>query len=111
MMDAPNPPGSGVAEARETRGGSPLPPPPDLCYTRSGMDVLAAHAARHPAKPALIEGERVWSWGELIERRDRLARGLLGLGLAPGGHVIVYAENSMEHYLAGSAARAAEPAR
>ena len=87
--------------------GSPLPPPPDLCYTRSGMDVLAAHAARHPAKPALIEGERVWSWGELIERRDRLARGLLGLGLAPGGHVIVYAENSMEHYLAGSGARAA----
>jgi acyl-CoA synthetase (AMP-forming)/AMP-acid ligase II len=71
------------------------------------MDVLAAHAARHPDKPALIEGERVWSWAEFIGRRNRLGQGLLALGLPPGGHVIVYAENSLEHYLAGSAARAA----
>ena len=71
------------------------------------MDVLAAHAARHPAKPALLEGERVWSWAEFIARRNRLGDGLVGLGLPPGGHVIVYAENSLEHYLAGAAARAA----
>jgi acyl-CoA synthetase (AMP-forming)/AMP-acid ligase II len=71
------------------------------------MDVLAAHAARHPDKPALIEGERVWSWAEFIARRNRLAHGLVGLGLPPGGHVIVYAENSLEHYLAGTAARPA----
>jgi acyl-CoA synthetase (AMP-forming)/AMP-acid ligase II len=71
------------------------------------MDVLSAHAARHPERPALIEGERVWSWAEFIARRNRLGHGLLGLGLPPGGHVIVYAENSLEHYLAGSAARAA----
>ena len=71
------------------------------------MDVLAAHAARHPDKPALLEGERAWSWAELVARRNRLGHGLIGLGLPPGGHVIVYAENSMEHYLAGSAARAA----
>ncbi len=90
------------------RPGAPaLPPPADLCYTRTGMDVLAAHAARHPTKPALIEGERVWTWAEMIERRNRLAHGLLRLGLPPGGHVIVYAENSIEHYLASSGARAA----
>ncbi len=71
------------------------------------MDVLAAHAARHPDKPALLEGERAWSWAELVSRRNRLGHGLIGLGLPPGGHVIVYAENSIEHYLAGSAARAA----
>ena len=71
------------------------------------MDVLAAHAARHPAKPALLEGERVWTWGELVARRNRLGHGLVGLGLPPGGHVIVYAENSLEHYLASAAARAA----
>ena len=71
------------------------------------MDVVAAHAARHPDKPALIEGERVWSWAELIGRRNRLGHGLLALGLPPGGHVIVYAENSLEHYLAGAAARTA----
>jgi len=71
------------------------------------MDVLAAHAARHPDKPALIEGERVWPWAEFISRRNRLGHGLVGLGLPTGGHVIVYAENSLEHYLAGAAARAA----
>jgi acyl-CoA synthetase (AMP-forming)/AMP-acid ligase II len=71
------------------------------------MDVLAAHAARHPDKPALLEGERAWSWAELIARRNRLAHGLIGLGLPAGGHVIVYAENSLEHYLAGAASRAA----
>jgi acyl-CoA synthetase (AMP-forming)/AMP-acid ligase II len=71
------------------------------------MDVLAAHAARHPDKPALVGGERVWTWAELIGRRNRLGHGLLALGLPPGGHVIVYAENSLEHYLGGSAARAA----
>ena len=71
------------------------------------MDVLAAHAARHPDKPALIEGERVWSWAEFIARRNRLSHGLVGLGLPPGGHVIVDAENSLEHYLASTAARPA----
>ncbi|MGH7349765.1 MAG: AMP-binding protein [Candidatus Rokuibacteriota bacterium] len=71
------------------------------------MDVLAAHAARHPQKPALLEGERVWSWAEFIARRNRLGHGLVGLGLPPGGHVIVYAENSLEHYLASAASRAA----
>ena len=39
------------------------------------MDVLAAHAARHPEKPALLEGERAWSWAELIARRNRLGHG------------------------------------
>lgn len=71
------------------------------------MDVLAAHAARNPDKPALIEGDRVWSWTEFVVRRNRLAHGLAGLGLKPGAPVIVYAENSLEHYLATVAARAA----
>ena len=78
-----------------------------MLHTRKRWDVLAAHAARHPDKPALLEGERAWSWAELVARRNRLGHGLIGLGLPPGGHVIVYAENSMEHYLAGAAARAA----
>jgi fatty-acyl-CoA synthase/long-chain acyl-CoA synthetase len=71
------------------------------------MDILAAHAARHPDKPALIEGDRVWSWAELVERRNRLGHALLGLGIEPGATVIVYAANSLEHYLASTGARAA----
>jgi fatty-acyl-CoA synthase/long-chain acyl-CoA synthetase len=71
------------------------------------MDVLAAHASRHPDKPALLEGERVWSWAEFIARRNRIGHRLVDMGLPSGGHAIVYAENSLEHYLAGTAARAA----
>ena len=71
------------------------------------MDILAAHAAGHPDRPALIEGERVWSWAELVARRNRLGHALLMLGLEPGEHAIVYAANSLEHYLAGTGARAA----
>src|ERR1700730_395751 len=71
------------------------------------MDILAAHAARQPDKPALVEGERVWSWPEFIARRNRLGHALLELGLKPGEHVIVYATNSLEHYLAGAGARPA----
>jgi acyl-CoA synthetase (AMP-forming)/AMP-acid ligase II len=71
------------------------------------MDILAAHSARHPDKPALIEGERTWSWAELVARRNRLGHALLDLGVEPGEHVIVYAANSLEHYLAGTGARAA----
>ncbi len=81
--------------------------PGPACYIAGAMDILAAHAARHPAKPALIEGERVWSWAELIERRNRLGHALVDLGLQPGEHVIVYAANSFEHLLAGAGARAA----
>jgi acyl-CoA synthetase (AMP-forming)/AMP-acid ligase II len=71
------------------------------------MDILAAHAARHPDKPALIQGDRAWSWAELIARRNRLGHALLELGLEPAAHVIIYAANSLEHYLAGTGARAA----
>lgn len=71
------------------------------------MDILAAHASNHPDKPALIEGDRTWSWAGLVKRRNRLGNALVGLGLAAGEHVIVYAGNSLEHYLAGSGARAA----
>ncbi|HEX9420656.1 MAG TPA: AMP-binding protein [Methylomirabilota bacterium] len=71
------------------------------------MDILGAHAARHPDKVALIEGERVWSWAGLIERRNRLGHSLVQLGLEPGEHAIVYAGNSLEHYLAGTGGRAA----
>ncbi len=71
------------------------------------MDVLALYAARQPGKPALIEGERVWSWPEFVTRRNRLGHALLGLGLEPGTHVIVYAGNSLEHYLAAAGARPA----
>src|SRR5262245_21873465 len=71
------------------------------------MDILATHAARQPDKPALIEGDRVLSWGEMVARRNRLGHALVDLGFQPGEHAIVYAANSIEHLLAGIGARAA----
>ena len=53
------------------------------CYIAGAMDILAAHAARHPDKPALIEGDRAWSWAELVARRNRLGHALVELGLEP----------------------------
>jgi acyl-CoA synthetase (AMP-forming)/AMP-acid ligase II len=71
------------------------------------VDVLALHAGRYPERVALVEDERALAWREMVARRNRIAHGLIGLGLAPGEHVAVYAENSIETMLASAAARAA----
>ena len=71
------------------------------------MDPLAAHAQRTPDAPALIEGERALTWRAFVERRNRLANALSGLGLARGEHVIIWAPNSLETALAPAAIRAA----
>lgn len=71
------------------------------------MDVIAAHAARHPARAALVAGARVVSWAELHAARNRLAHGLAALGHEPGQHAVVYAENAPEYLLASAGLRAA----
>jgi acyl-CoA synthetase (AMP-forming)/AMP-acid ligase II len=71
------------------------------------VDAIAAHAARKPDALALVEGERRLSWRQFREQRDRLAAGLVGLGLARGEHVVNYSPNSLEYVLVSSAARAA----
>jgi fatty-acyl-CoA synthase len=45
-------------------------------------------------RPALMHGERCISWQEFDERSNRLARHLLGAGLAPGSKVAFYLRNS-----------------
>ncbi len=70
------------------------------------MDILALQAAKHPDKPALIQDERLWTWGDYVACRNRVAHGLLDLGITPGQHVIIYTQNSIEHMLAAAAARA-----
>ena len=70
------------------------------------MDIIATHAAAHPDKCALTDGSRAWSWAEYLSSRNRLAAALRGLGLGAGEHVVVYAHNSLECMLVGSAVRA-----
>ena len=70
------------------------------------MDLIAAHAAKQPHRPALIEGDRSLSWDEFFHTRNRLAHALAALGIGPGQHAVVYAHNSIENLVAGAALRA-----
>jgi acyl-CoA synthetase (AMP-forming)/AMP-acid ligase II len=71
------------------------------------LDFVSIHAHARPDAIAQIEEERRLTWRELLERRNRLANALVKRGVGRGEHVIVYAPNSLECLLAGSAIRAA----
>ncbi|TCK23851.1 2,3-dihydroxybenzoate-AMP ligase [Ancylobacter aquaticus] len=57
---------------------------------------LRARAAAMPDRLAVVGGERRWSFAELEARAERLARGLLALGLRPGDRVVVQLPNIPE---------------
>ncbi len=60
-------------------------------------DILHLSARRHPAKTALICGERAWSYGHLDAQANRFANALAGLGLAKGDRVAVMCPNIAEY--------------
>jgi len=70
------------------------------------MDVVATHAAKHPDRPALIEGARTLSWEEFFRTRNRVAHALAALGIGAGQHAIVYAHNALENLISLAAVRA-----
>jgi acyl-CoA synthetase (AMP-forming)/AMP-acid ligase II len=57
----------------------------------------ARAARRWPDRVALVDGDRRRTYRELDERATRLARALVGLGLAPGERVAVVQENRIEY--------------
>lgn len=61
-------------------------------------------AQRHPGKAALIDHGEVFSYATFNERTDRLANGLLDLGLKPGDRVAVLMDNAHEPIEAFAAA-------
>jgi fatty-acyl-CoA synthase len=70
---------------------------------KSHMHLLAGRSPQFFAgrfhegvKPALIQGKRTVRWRELNERVNRLANGLLGIGIKPGDHVALLSDNSIE---------------
>ena len=69
-------------------------------------DLLARGAALYRDAPALIQGTRRWSFRELLERADRLASGLAGLGLSKGARICILAQNDAAYVdLYGACAR------
>ncbi|WP_405167426.1 AMP-binding protein [Nocardia sp. NBC_01499] len=66
-------------------------------WTGRGLgDLLRETARRHPHRPALLdtEGPRSYAW--LDAEADRMAHGLLALGIAPGDRVVVQLPNVPE---------------
>lgn len=63
-------------------------------------------AARWPDRPALIDRAQAirWSWGDLSERADSFAAGLLALGLQPGDRIGIWSLNRAEWALTQFAA-------
>ncbi|WP_104981928.1 (2,3-dihydroxybenzoyl)adenylate synthase [Sorangium cellulosum] len=90
-----------AGERRQALGGwTPWPPELADLYRRAGYwrgetfgDLLRERAARHPDRIALVGDDRRLSYGELDQRADRLAAGLLRLGIQPGDRVVVQLPN------------------
>ena len=72
----------------------------------SVYDMIARAAALHGTRPAVIQGERQWTFAELRARVDALATGLTGLGISKGDRVCILAQNDVAYLdLYGACAR------
>jgi 2-aminobenzoate-CoA ligase len=91
-----------------------LPPEdqwPALCFDLDSLrypEVLncgaalldAALAVAGPDKPAIIQGDRTWSYGELAAQTNRIAHALVDLGVVPGARVLLRGPNTPELFAA-----------
>ena len=59
-------------------------------------EIIRARAAAHPDRVAVVHGDRAWTYRELDEVTDRIARALLARGLPPEGIVAVVAERTLD---------------
>ncbi|MFT6519347.1 MAG: fatty-acyl-CoA synthase, partial [Candidatus Azotimanducaceae bacterium] len=48
-------------------------------------------------RPALIHGDRIITWSDLITRSNNLARNLLNNGAKPGDKIALYMRNRPEY--------------
>jgi long-chain acyl-CoA synthetase len=63
---------------------------------RTLPDLLAATAARHGDRTALISGDRRLTWGDVADDVRRRAGGLAGRGVGPGDAVALVLPNDVE---------------
>ncbi|MGQ9796583.1 acyl-CoA synthetase [Desulfosoma sp.] len=62
-------------------------------------DIVRRSAYRYPEKPALIFGDQTLTYAELEEATNRVAQGLLDLGLKRFDRVAILAHNTIHHVL------------
>jgi acyl-CoA synthetase (AMP-forming)/AMP-acid ligase II len=67
-------------------------------------DLVFYHAGRHPGAPALIEGGKTITWGELASLTAKAAVYLRNLGIGQGRHVGISLANSAAHIILSLAA-------
>ncbi|HTN87105.1 MAG TPA: AMP-binding protein, partial [Sorangium sp.] len=86
-------------------GWTPWPSEVADRYRRAGFwrgetfgDLLRERAAQHPHRIALVDDDRRLSYVELDQRADRLAAGLLRLGIRPRDRVVVQLPNIAEFF-------------
>jgi long-chain acyl-CoA synthetase len=61
-------------------------------------DILSHARKLYPNKLAIIDGETRYTYNEAITRVERLATGLLSLGLKPGDNIAILANNSHRYW-------------
>ena len=64
---------------------------------KGGAAIIHLHALSDPLRPAVVDGEVRWSYGELEERVNRLTHGLRALGIGPGQGVGSFLYNGYEY--------------
>ncbi len=68
----------------------------DWFRKRTLGDVLAAAAARWGTREALVFEDRRWTYAEFEAETNRVAKGLIALGVQPGEHVALWMTNRPE---------------
>lgn len=63
------------------------------------LEPMLRGLALHAARPAVQEGRQVLSYADLAGRSAQFATLLLGLGLRPGGHVVLISPNTSDALL------------
>ncbi len=59
-------------------------------------EIVSVNASKWPDREALTDADRRFSWAEFDERANRLANGLLAMGLQKGDKVAILLENCVE---------------
>jgi fatty-acyl-CoA synthase len=72
--------------ARDTRRG-----------IKGGNAIIHMHALADPLRPAVVDGDVRWSYGELEARVNRLTHGLRALGIGPGERIGSFLYNGHEY--------------
>lgn len=67
-------------------------------------DIPRRSAARHPAKPAIVNGDTTLTFAELETHTNKIANALAERGVAPGDRIAILSRNRWEYAVASFAA-------